>query len=157
MPREHYSDQEKAQCVLWKQRGYGPTHIQRIFCTTYRENSPSRSSIDRWYDDYRARGTHQHRSGNGRPQLSSQVISEIHQNFNNDPALSLRQVAAKYNVHHTSVRNSIKNSQDVPYKLQNFLRVRNGDGTSHLAFTEYCRTQLSTSRSFLKRIVFFDE
>ena len=79
MPHERYSDQEKAQCVLWKQQGYGSTHIQRMLHMRYNKNPPSRSSIGRWHDDYCKRGTHQLRYENGRPQLSSQVKSEIRQ------------------------------------------------------------------------------
>ena len=44
-----------------------------------------------------------------------------------------------------------------PYKLQNSLEMRNENGTIHLAFAEFCRTQLSTSRSFLKLLALSDE
>ena len=110
MPRERYSNQEKAQCVLWKKQGYRYTRIQRIFRVRYNKNPLSRSSIDRWYDDYRARGTHQHRGGNGHPQLSSRVKSEIRKKFNSNPALFLRQLTSQFNVHHTKVRNFMKKS-----------------------------------------------
>ena len=42
----------------------------------------------------------------------------------------------------------------IPYKQQNYLALRYGDGGSFLGFALYFCTQLSTSRSFLKRTVF---
>ena len=140
--------------MLWKNQGYRSTRIQITYRTRYNKNHPCRSSVDRWYDDYRAQGTQQHRGGNGRPQLSTQLKSEIRPKFINDPTLSFRKVAAQFYVHRTTVTKFHKKELKMfPYKLQNSLAMRNGDGTSRLDFAENYCSQLTTSRSFLKKII----
>ena len=77
--------------------------------------------------------------------------------FSFDTTLSFRQIEGQFNIHHTTVRNFIKRAQDVPVWTAKLLGNENWEGTSRLVFAEYCHTQLSTSRSSLKRIIFSDE
>ena len=122
MPRECYFDQEMSQCVYWKTQEYWCTQIKRIFCIRYNKSPPSLLITDKWYDDYRTCGTHQHRGGNWRPQICDRVKSQIRQKINNDSTISLHEAAIKLNIHRTTVRNFFKNELKIfPYKLQNSL------------------------------------
>ena len=121
MLRERYFDHEKSQCVLQKAQGTGCSQIQRMFRIRYNMIPSIRSSIDRWYDDYRTRGTYQHRGGNGSPQILDRVKSEIHQKIN-DPNLSLRETAIQFNIQHTTVRIFFKKrAQDVSIQTAKFI------------------------------------
>lgn len=93
LPRHPFSDPEKAQCVIWSLAGHGDTAVQRMFRTKYEKMAPSRPSIVRWVREYRNRGSHAHRGGNGRPAITSNQKAAIRNMFEDNPQISLRFVA----------------------------------------------------------------
>ena len=85
----------------------------------FQKQAPSRHSIRRWYNEYLARGSHEHRRGNGPPQISDTVKEKIRNTFQNYPMVSTRHVAIQVGVHHTPVwRFSQRELKLYPYKLQ---------------------------------------
>ena len=81
MSRNGYTDTERAHCVLWIAEGYGKAAVLRLFLDKCFTSPPARSAIRKWYQEYQSRGIHAHRSGNGRPRISSTVRNEIRELF----------------------------------------------------------------------------
>ena len=85
MSRNGYSDTENAQCVTRCLEGLGTTAVQELLHDRYNRTPPARSNIIHWLRDYQSRGSHAHRSGNGRPQISEEKRVRIRQMFDDDP------------------------------------------------------------------------
>ena len=158
MPRTAFTDAQKAQCVIWTSEGYRPTAIQRLFRTKYECNAPSRKSILKWVEDYRSRGSHSHRGGNGRPGISEEKRSQIKEMFQTNPRRSLRDVAREVSLPHTTVWNVIRKQLNMfPYRLQIAQQLSHDDKTNRLNFAQFLQAELVEDSHYLERIVFSDE
>ena len=56
-----------------------------------------------WYQAYQSWGSHAYKGRNGRPRIRYSVRSEILKLFENDPRISLREVASEKGVAHAAV------------------------------------------------------
>lgn len=158
MSRSGYSDDMRAQCVIWSIQGHGSTAVQTLFTQTYHRNPPARSTIRQWRDDYQTRGSHSHRGGNGRPQISQGRRARIRELFDNNPRLSLRTVASEVGVAHSTVWNILRNELNrFPYKLQRTTTLTEDHKIRRKQFAQTCRRELRDDAEYLKRIVFSDE
>ena len=61
-----------------------------------------------WREDYQSRGSHAHRGGNGRPQITEANKNEIRALFNTNPRLSLCAAAQEVGVAHATVLNFLR-------------------------------------------------
>ena len=75
--RNRCTDGERARCIIWITEGCGATAVQRLFRNEYSRMLPIRFTIRLWRADYQQRGTHTHRGGNGRQQISAQTRNRI--------------------------------------------------------------------------------
>lgn len=158
MPNISYTNQQKAQCVIWMAEGHGGTAIQRKFFTKYRIKAPSRRTINLWYQSYTDRGSHSHRGGNGRPTIGDDKQNQIEEMFQADPRRSLREVGAVVGVHHTTVWHFLRNKLKLyPYRLQIGQQLSETDKNNRVTFAQLCKERLQENPNFLKRIVFSDE
>ena len=70
----------------------------------------------------------------GAPQISSTVRNEMHELFENNTRISLREVATEMGVAHATVCNSLHR----PYKLQMSSALTENHVRSRLGFSPYC-------------------
>ena len=158
MPTSGFSDKEKAQCVLWYAEGYRETAIQRKFRTKYRKSPPSRGAIRQWRFDYHNRGTHAHRGGNGRPQISAEQKATIKQMFNSNPRLSLRYVESQIGVPKSTIWDYLcKELRLFPYKLQIGIQLTDDDKQMRIDFANFIRSKIQNNNGYVSRINFSDE
>jgi len=156
MPNISYTDQQKAQCVIWKAQGHGGTAIQRKFFTKYRITAPSRRIINVWYQSYIDRGSHAHRGGDGRPTISVEKQNQIEEMFKANPRRSLREVGGVVGVHHTTVWHFLRKKLKLfPYRLQMGQQLSETDRENRMIFAQLCKEKLQENHNFLKRIFFF--
>ena len=158
MPRVPYTDAQKAQCVIWQAEGNGPTAIQRLFRTKYQTHAPSRKIIKKWVEDYHKRGSHAHRGGNGRPQISDEKKAEIKQLFSDNPRRSLREVGRTVSLPHTTIWYFLRKELGMfPYRLQMAQQLSDDDKTNRLTFVQRIHQKIIEDPEFLNKIIFSDE
>jgi len=158
MPSGTFSDAQKAQCVIWKSAGNGTTAIRRLFETKYGKPVPSRPTIEKWFEDYQTRGTHSHRGGNGRPNISEEKRQEIKRLITEDPQRSLRNVGRIVSLPHTTVWYFLRKQLNMfPYRLQIAQQLSEVDKTNRLNFAQLCQTNMLENSAYLESIVFSDE
>jgi hypothetical protein len=158
MPNTSFSNSEKAQCVIWYAEGYRETAIQRKFRTKYRKTPPSRGAIRLWRQDYQQRGTHAHRGGNGRPQLSEEKKATIKSMFSDNPRLSLRQAESQIQVPKSTLWDFLRKELHLyPYKLQMGMALSDEDKQNRITFAHYIRSEFSNNNDYDSRLIFSDE
>ena len=158
MPRIRYSNVHKSACVSWLLEGYGTSAVQRLFEDRFNITSPARSTMRQWREDYQSRGTHAHRGGNGRPQITEEKKNEIRALFNSNPRLSLRAAAQEVGVAHATIWNFLRKELKMfPYKLQMTTALTESHKERRLRFARDCRRELRNNAGYLRRIVFSDE
>ena len=119
MPRIRYSNLHKHACVSWLLEGYGTSAVQPLFQDRFNMTSPTRSTMRQWREDYQSRGTHAHRGGNGRTQITEAKMNEIRALFNSNPRLSLRAEAQEVIFAHATIWKFLRKELKMfPYKLQ---------------------------------------
>ena len=132
--------------------------MQRMFRSKYKKKAPSRDSIARWADEYRLRGGHAHRGGNGRPQITSAQKNMIRNMFLSNPKVSIRYVAGQTNISYGTIWNYLRKELGFyPYKLQMGTQLSDEDKINRVSFATFSRSKLSNNSAFLKQIVFSDE
>ena len=120
MSRNGYTDTERAQCVLCIDERYGKTAIQRLFMEKYEMSPPAWSTI-RYKNGskHTKQGSRARTGGNERTLISSTVRNAIRELFENNPRISLREVASEKGVTHAAVWNILRRVKTFSYKLQN--------------------------------------
>lgn len=158
MPTHSFTLSEKAQCVIWNCEGYGWKAIQRKFRTKYQKRAPVYLTLRKWREEYETRGSHDHRGGNGRPNISEERKNDVRDLVKSNPRISLRQLTAQTGVPTTTVWRILRNELRLfPYKLQMGVELSDNDKQNRISFAQYCRAQLRENPGYLKRIVFSDE
>ena len=105
--------------MSWLLEGFGTSPIQRLFEDEFNITSPARSTMRQWREEYEKRGTHAHRGGNGRPQITEAKKNMIRAPFNSNPRLSLRAAAQDFGVAHAKICNFLRKELKMfPYELQ---------------------------------------
>ena len=118
MPRIRYSNVHKSVCVSWLLEGYGASAVQRFFEGRFYITSLARSTMRQWREDYQSRGTHAHRGGNRRPQITESKKNEIPALFNSSNRLSLGAAAQEIGVAHAIIWNFLPKELNMfPHKL----------------------------------------
>ena len=135
-------------------------------------NNCSLKTISRWvqqnasssfYDQATASrlpttGTHAHRRGNWRPQISARTKNRIRQLFDDNSRMSLRAAAAETSVAHATIWNFLRKELGrFPSKLQMATSLTEDHKMRRESFAQYCRRELRNGAGFLERIVFSDE
>ena len=155
MSRNGFKNAERAQCMIRMTEGYGATAVQRLFRDDYSRAPPDRSTIRLWRADYQQRGTHTHRGGNGRPQISAQTKNRIRKLFDDNPRTSLRATAAASSVEHAMIWNFLRKELGrFPYKLQMGTSLMEDHKMRRKSFAHYCRRELINDAGYLESIVF---
>ena len=123
-----------------------------------RQNVTARSPIGLWRADYQHRGTHTHRGGSGRSQMSSQTKNGIRPLFENNLRMSLRASAAETSVAHVTYWNFLwKELGGLPCKLQIASSLTEDRKVRRNRFAQYFLRKLRNDPRCLKRIVSSDE
>ena len=153
-----FSRSEKAQCVIWRVQGYGPTAVRRRFRTKYAKDPPSRASIEFWTDQYRDGGDHSHSGGNGRPQITNEQKEAIKELLKDNPRISLRAAEQECGVSKATIQRFFRRELHVfPYKLQLGTQLNNQDRQMRIQFAQYCLSKLENDQDYLKKVIFSDE
>ena len=98
-----YSNQEKAQCVLWYHETQSPKTVQRQFQTAYHRQAPDVKSIKMWYAKFKATGSVCDLPRTGRPGPSAQAIQTVRDAFLRSPKKSVRRASRELQIPKTSV------------------------------------------------------
>ena len=88
----------------------------------------------------------------------STVRKEMHELFENDPPISLREVASEKGTAHTIVWNIFRRVLRLfKYKLHMSTALTDDHVLSRPRFYRYCRQQLRNDKNYLERIIFSEE
>ena len=155
-----FSDQQKAQCVLWYAKLENCWAVRREYRLKYGEGRqpPSKQLIAYWVKQFRETGSLAHRPRTGRPPLAPGKIEDIRQKYERSPKTSTRRASLQLQVSHTTVHNVLRKRLNFfPYKLQLLHELKPTDKPKRFDWSSDMLDQLDGDEGFLNRFVVSDE
>ncbi|GBL69239.1 hypothetical protein AVEN_238131-1 [Araneus ventricosus] len=74
--------QEASETRLWFHESKSILTVQSHFRLQYRNSrSPSKNSINRWYEQFKGTGNVRHRKNVGRPSVTDEIVHRVQQTF----------------------------------------------------------------------------
>lgn len=121
----------------------------------YQEQAPACSSIRRWYEKCQTQRGHSHRSWNSRPQIDDDKMKRTGLIFNEYPAFSLPNAAARTAVHHMTIWHSLRQLfKHFLYKQQMHQQIADSDKLGRISFGQNYQDEIRGDSKFPKRVCF---
>lgn len=102
------SMQEKAQCVLWLAELKSCVLVRRKFQTTFAKPPPAETSIQRWYEKFKATGSVADLPRSGRPRTSDDVVNAVQESVQRSPMKSLKRRSLELGVAKSTLHNILR-------------------------------------------------
>lgn len=155
---DFYSPIEKAQCVLLFAQYQRLEKARRIF---YRENgkktAPSRSSIQRWHDQFKKSGLVKS-PNKGRKPTANVTIEAVRKLFETKPKTSLREAERLLPISKSTIQRIVRKQLKMyPYKIQRLHALREADYGRREEFAVTMLGRIQADPDYLSNVFFSDE
>lgn len=153
-----FTNQEKAQCVLWYHETRSSTTVQRHFQTTFGRNPPDVKSIKAWYEKFKNTGSVADLPRSGRPRTSADRVEAVRQSFLRSPKKSVRMASRELQMPKSSLHDILhKRLMFRAYKVQIVQALLPNDSTRRYDFAVEMLSRMEEDDGYLRRIAFSDE
>ena len=157
-----FSPEDKAKCVLlMAEHGGSAAKARKLF---YRQNgrkfAPKRTSIKRWYEQFKSTGFVTSLGKTGRKSLGPAIVEEVANLFAKEPSITIRQAVQRLElpVSRATVQRIIRKKLKLyPYKIQLVHKLQPGDYDRRVSFAQTVLARLEDDPSYLDKILFTDE
>lgn len=172
-----YTDQEKAQCVLWFIEYQSTTTVQTQFRARYgrHRRAPDRKSIKEWVTKFENDGSVKRKKRTNtkwgffsaffwilrrscfRFVRTEEAVQNVLEIVAAEPHMSQRRVENELGISDTSIHRILKEARWHPYKMQELQAFEPGDQQTRVTFAQAQLDLLAAEPDFFNRIDWSDE
>lgn len=150
-----FSEEVKADCVLWMNKHESPTKVRRLFARKYgrKITPPTDKAIKKWLENFQKTGSCQ-TVRERKPTVNREVVRQL---FTEQPRQSLRRAAGSLGISAGSVRNALKSSGFKCYRPKVVQMLMETDPPRRKTFAQDILLKINESPNFVKLLLFSDE